>query len=97
MNQIAETTETTTIIASVARPTLPYLDLMDRARHRLDSFGLGEHYLLVLRAIDNDGAEEKRSYETVSKMLSIPVGTVRSRASRARAVIAKQLEAEARK
>lgn len=93
MNQITETT----IVIKAARaggPTPTYAELMKQARARLGDFKLDEKFLEVIRAIDNGGAKPC-SYEEVALQLGIPVGTVRSRASRARAVISKHLEQEA--
>lgn len=95
MNDIAEEIEVATDPAAPGRPTEANVLLYGKARDRLDTFALPQGHIDVLDAIHETGGAAARTYEEVAKLLGIPVGTVRSRASRARKVISRRLKQEA--
>lgn len=61
-------------------------DLLDRVEEAIDR--LPEQFRVVLWLRDGEG----RSYEEVAEVLDIPIGTVRSRLSRARQALKQELE-----
>ena len=52
--------------------------------------GIAEKYRVVLERVDLDG----ESYQTIADELDVPIGTVRSRLSRGRDLLRKQLDAQ---
>jgi RNA polymerase sigma-70 factor (ECF subfamily) len=61
-------------------------DLLDRVEEAIDR--LPEQFRAILWLRDGEG----RSYEEVAEVLDIPIGTVRSRLSRARQALKQELE-----
>lgn len=72
-------------------PNDKFIMLLDEARPFLDQMPLTDQHREILLAVCPNKDERFRDYVAVAVELGIPVGTVRSRLSRARAVVTKYL------
>lgn len=72
--------------APLAEQKVAASDMLDRVEHAMTE--LSEIYRLVLWLRDGEGL----SYEEISQVLDVPIGTVRSRLARARGALKKAVE-----